>query len=302
MNTTAIPRRRAALALAAAAAAIVLTACGNNDHSSNTSGSGMGAMPGMSHTATTPTGDMPGMGAMTGGNGLSATAAGMTLTPATTALSAGQDSTWTFRILGSDGKAVTGFEPEQTKLMHLYLIRDDLTGFQHLHPSVAADGTWMVTIAAPQPGSYRAYTQFTVNGSDGKPVTSVLSVPVTVAGTATPVPLPPATPTTMVDGYTLTVASVLTPGRESDLSLTVSKDGQPVTDLQPYLDTYAHLTAIHAGDLAFAHLHPQGAVDGDHGGPKLDFHAMLPTAGDWRLFVQFQTGGTLHTAATTVHV
>ena len=27
----------------------------------------------------------------------------------------------------------------------------------------------------------------------------------------------------------------------------------------PYLDTYAHLTAFHEGDLAFAHLHPHGA-------------------------------------------
>jgi hypothetical protein len=29
---------------------------------------------------------------------------------------------------------------------------------------------------------------------------------------------------------------------------------------------------------------------------------MLPTAGNWRLFVQFKTGGLLHTAAVTLSV
>ncbi|MGV9242332.1 hypothetical protein [Streptomyces sp. NPDC003710] len=43
-------------------------------------------------------------------------------------------------------------------------------------------------------------------------------------------------------------------------------------------------------------------MTGDHGGPDLYFHAELPTSGNWRLFLQFQTGGTLHTAALTLHV
>jgi len=54
--------------------------------------------------------------------------------------------------------------------------------------------------------------------------------------------------------------------------------------------------------MAFAHLHPETKVDGDHGGPTLPFHAELSRSGDWRLFLQFQTSGTVHTAALTVHV
>jgi hypothetical protein len=106
-----------------------------------------------------------------------------------------------------------------------------------------------------------------------------------------------------VDGYTLTLRGPLRAGGESSpLTVTASKNGQPVTDLQPYLDTYAHLTAFHDGDLAFAHIHPQGSVAGDHGGPTLIFDAMLPKQGNWRLFLQFQTGSVLHTAAVTVPV
>jgi hypothetical protein len=86
------------------------------------------------------------------------------------------------------------------------------------------------------------------------------------------------------------------------LTVSISKDGEPVTDLQPYLETYAHLTAFREGDQAFAHLHPQTEVKGDRGGPDLDFQAMLPESGNWRLFLQFQTGGKLHTAALTLKV
>jgi hypothetical protein len=52
-----------------------------------------------------------------------------------------QPASWQFRILGADGRPVTAFEPEQTKLMHFYLIRSDLTGFQHIHPSMSPGGT-----------------------------------------------------------------------------------------------------------------------------------------------------------------
>ncbi|WP_239010250.1 hypothetical protein [Streptomyces sp. 769] len=40
------------------------------------------------------------------------------------------------------------------------------------------------------------------------------------------------------------------------MTVNISKDGKPVTDLQPYLATYAHLTSFHEGDQAFAHLSP----------------------------------------------
>ena len=43
-------------------------------------------------------------------------------------------------------------------------------------------------------------------------------------------------------------------------------------------------------------------MNGDHGGPTLSFEAMLSQAGNWRLFLQFQTGGVLHTAEITLSV
>jgi len=246
---------------------------------------------------------MPGIDDMPTGDGLAAEASGFQFAPAVSSLPAGQPVSFSFRVLGVDGKPVTAFEPDQTKLMHFYLIRSDLTGFQHVHPTMAADGTWTAPLSAAQPGVYRAYASFVAKDASGKTIPLVLSQQVTAPGTATPTPLPAASGTTGVDGYTLTLSGEkMMAGMQHELTVTVSKDGQPVTDLQPYLDTYAHLTAFHDGDLAFAHLHPQGAVNGDHGGPALSFEAKLPKSGSWRLFLQFQTGGVLHTAAVTLTI
>ena len=273
--------------------ALLLAGCGQaNTVMSASSMSSMPSMPGMS-------GDpMP----MPPGDGLSASMMGYTFVPAVSTLPFDTAGTFGFTITGPDGRTVTRFEPEQSELLHFYLIRSDLTGFAHLHPTMAANGTWSVPLAALDAGDYRAYITFVTPDASGKPLAFALSVPLTVPGNVTTTPLPPPSSTTTVDGYTLTLSGQPRAGSEGALTLNFSQNGQPVTDLQPYLDSYAHLSAFHAGDLAFAHLHPQGSADGDHGGPQLTFDATFPSNGFWRLFVQFQTAGVLHTAVFTMAV
>lgn len=276
---------RSVLLISAVACVVALTGCGK---ATTPSASSMGSM--------TTSMSMPG-DPMPAGNGTQSSWTGYTLVPTTTT-----PTTFAFRITGPDGKAVTMFEPDQTKLMHVYVVRGDLSGYQHVHPSMAADGTWTAELATLTPGAYRAYTTFTTPDASGKPIAFALSVPLTVPGPSTTVPLPPPAPTTTVDGYTLTLSGRPVAAVADPMSLHIAKNGQPVTDLQSYLDTYAHLSAFHAGDLAFAHLHPSGAVNGDHGGPDLSFDAEFSASGTWRVYVQFQTGGVLHTAAFTVAV
>ena len=272
---------------------LLLAACGSSTSSGSgsTSSENHSSMAGMDH------GDEP----MYMGDGLADSAQGYTFAPAGDSVAA---AGFAFKILGPDGKPVTAFEPEQTKLMHFYLIRSDLSGFQHVHPTMAADGTWTAPIQAAGPGTYRVYAQFIAKGADGKAVPLVLSRQVGSAGSAPDQPLPAASATTTVDGYTLTVdSSQLMAGMAMPLKVSVAKDGKPVTDLEPYLETYAHLSGFHVGDLAMAHLHPQGGVaTSPTGGPDMTFEATLPKAGQWRMYLQFQTGGVLHTAAVTLDV
>lgn len=91
------------------------------------------------------------------------------------------------------------------------------------------------------------------------------------------------------------------PGRTSELTLTVSKDDGPVTDLQPYLAAYGHLVALRDGDLAYLHVHPDGAPGDDRTkpGPQITFFAGIPSTGDYRLHLDFQHQDTVRTAEFT---
>lgn len=289
---------RTVLAGLCAASLIVLTACGSSTTRSANHPGDSSMSPGMRMpTASSPTGmgNMP----MRSGTGLSATVSGYTLTLRTLPLNGGPRAS-TFTIF-KNGKPVTKFDHEQTKLMHFYLIRSDLTGFQHLHPTMSSTGIWSVSFAALTAGSYRMYVQFLPH-ADASSGALVLSRPVIVSGGGLSAPLAAPASTATVDGYTLILSGIPKARADTPLSITVSKSGAPVTDLQPYLDTYAHVTAIHERDLAFAHLHPKAPLVGDHGGPTLMLNADLPETGLYRMFVQFQTGGTLHTAAFTLSV
>ena len=243
-----------------------------------------GAHTGMGHDAMASMGSGPG--------GLLVTDRGYTLTKAPAA--AGE---FAFRVDGPDGRPVTAFDTEHDKRMHLIVVRRDLSGFRHVHPRMAADGTWRITSPMGEPGTYRAFADFKPTGAG--PLT--LGVDATVPGETTAHPLPRPAATTTVDGYTVSLGGRLEAGRTSDLVLTVSRGGRPVTDLQPYLAAYGHLVALREGDLAYLHVHPDG-TPGDGStkpGPAITFHAEVPSAGTYRLYLDFQHDGTVHTAEFT---
>ncbi|MET8365238.1 hypothetical protein ABZU53_16910 [Micromonospora sp. NPDC005194] len=203
-----------------------------------------------------------------------------------------------FRIGGPDGRPVTGYDVAHDKRMHLIVARRDLSGFRHVHPDLAPDGTWRVDTPLDGPGQWRAFADFTPTGGEAL----TLGVDVTVPGELTERPLPAPATSTTVDGYTVTLAGVPQPGRTSSLTLSVSRDGRPVTDLEPYLGAYGHLVALRRGDLAYLHVHPDG-TPGDgrtRPGPEVTFLAEVPSAGSYRLYLDFRHGGRVHTAEFTV--
>ena len=85
------------------------------------------------------------------------------------------------------------------------------------------------------------------------------------------------------------------------MTLSISRNGEPVTDLQPYLAAYGHLVALRDGDLAYLHVHPAGEPgDGTtEPGPDVTFYATAPSTGDYRLFLDFQHDGVVRTAEFT---
>ena len=221
-------------------------------------------------------------------HGLSAAENGLTLTVQTPTLARGRLAPVRFRITGTDGRPVRDYDVEHTKRLHLIIARRDLTVFQHLHPRLTADGTWVARTRLDQGGPYRLFADFSHGGTK-----TTLAGDLTVPGPAhlTALPAPAGTAETG-DGYSVRLAGSgdATAGKETSLEFTVERDGQAVhTD--PYLGAAGHLVALRAGDLAFLHVHP--AAD------RLAFAAAFPTAGRYRLFLQFRHAGAVHTAAFT---
>jgi hypothetical protein len=217
--------------------------------------------------------------------GLAVSENGLTLQLERTTAPRGKQFALAFRITDRSGRTVRDFDVEHTKRMHLIVVRRDMTGFQHLHPVEAADGTWSVPVTLPDAGTYRVFADF---ATGGKPHT--LADDLTVDGTVRTQALPAATDRVDVDGMRVTRSR--TSGGELAFSVTRA-DGTPVA-IEDYLGAKGHLVALRRGDLAFLHVHP----DAD----RLRFMAEFPTPGEYRLFLQFKTGGVVHTAAFTQEV
>jgi hypothetical protein len=230
--------------------------------------------------------------------GLQVTEDGYRLAPLSGTLAVGAVQPFRFRILGPDGAPVTRYTTSHDKDLHLIVVRRDLSGFQHVHPALAADGTWSVPFAVAAPGQYRVFADFRpADRAEGL----TLGVDVPAPGDYRPRPVPAAVRSTTVDGYTVTLAGDLTPGSSSELTLSVAAGGAPVTDLQPYLGAYGHLVALRDGDLAYLHVHPDGAPgDGrTTAGPQITFFAEVPSSGTYRLFLDFRHAGKVRTAEFT---
>ena len=192
----------------------------------------------------------------------------------------------TFQILDDQGRPVRDYDIGHEKRMHFIVVRRDFEDFQHLHPRLADGGTWTQRVKFAHGGSYRVFADFERAGEQ-----HTLGADVHVSGDVRPAPLPAPQRTVRSDGG-LEVALRARDGRvEFDV-----RDGRVLVNerLDSYLGAKGHLVALRQADLAYLHTHP----DGD----ELAFDTTYPTAGAYRLFVQFSYEGRIHTAAFTDRV
>lgn len=211
-------------------------------------------------------------------------------------LATGSPRPFSFRIFDRSGDVVTDFDPEQGGVeLHLVVVGRDLSGFQHLHPEMAPDGTWSTPLTLATAGAHRAFVDVTVDGE-----AHTLGADLFAPGPFAPVSLPAPAGSSTVDGYEVHLTSPdLVSGQSVDLSFSVERDGVPVTGLEPYLGARGHLVGLRQGDLAYLHLHPEEAAAADD---PISFAGSFPSAGTYRLFLQFQHEGVVRTAPFTVEV
>jgi hypothetical protein len=228
--------------------------------------------------------------------GLSVTQDDTTIAPPAFTLAAGRRGELRFRVLGRDGTPVrSGYQIEAQRRLHLIVVRRDLAGYQHLHPAMSASGVWSVPLKVTDPGAYRVFADFQLRCEK-----HVLAADLLAPGSFQPTRLPAPAPTARADGYEVRLeASALRAGHASPLRFTVSRGGRPVRAVQPYLGARGHLVALRRGDLAYLHAHPE---EGEKAANAIPFAADFPSAGSYRLFLQFRVGGVVHTAGFTVEV
>jgi hypothetical protein len=226
--------------------------------------------------------------------GLSVSAGGYSLQLDSTFAAAGERRLLRFRIEGADGEPVRDFDRLHERDLHLIVVRRDGAHFQHLHPEIDAAGTWTVGLVLPAAGVYRVFADFSV---DGTPHT--LATDLFAPGDFEPRPFPASRPSDEVGGYELRLSSgALHAGEPAALRFAVSKDGEPVSGIEDYLGAKGHLVALREGDLAFLHVHPDPGAAAN----VIAYTAHFPTAGRYRLFLQFKHGGRVRTAEFTVAV
>src|SRR3954447_22324287 len=114
----------------------------------------------------------------------------------------GRTETLRFRTVDEQGEPVREFEQEHGARLHLIIARRDLTGYQHLHPRLGADGTWSVPLTLPDAGAYRVFADFKRGGE-----AHTLAADLFVDGAADYAPLPaPAATADTGDGYQVSLA------------------------------------------------------------------------------------------------
>lgn len=196
-----------------------------------------------------------------------------------------------FVITDPDGRPLTRYDELHERKLHLVVVSQTLATYAHVHPTLDSGGTWSVELPAFPAGTYRAFADFAPAGADRLTLGIDLLVPGDVAPQATL----HEQRTARVDGYEVTLEGDAPPGEESELTITVRRNGEIITT-EPYLGAAGHLVAIRDGDLAYLHVHPVGTTPD---GP-VRFVVDAPSMGAYGLYFDFAHDGAVHTAAFTL--
>ena len=191
-------------------------------------------------------------------------------------------------------RPVANFNLVHEKLFHAFVVSQDLQFFEHGHPSLIAEGVFQYPIVFPKPGMYRVLGDFYPDG--GTPQLS--SETVFVPGEPPPA-VSLARDYSTKDTANLTVSLTSVPERPVATSRTqlrfVVEGEHP---LEKYLGVWGHMLVASSDLIDMMHEHPFLA----DGGTRVEFEAVFPRPGIYRVWVQFQSGGVVNTAYFDVPV
>jgi hypothetical protein len=209
--------------------------------------------------------------------------------------------TLAFKIYGLDAHEFgpNDLNSDHDKLVHLILLRDDATGFQHLHPDYA-NSRWSIKTNVPEQGQYSVY----VDISPKEETPQILRVPVTIGGPTQTSKLPVLTPekTVTQDGITVSLNKQSFKTKEhGTFSFTITRNGEPITNIDPYLGAFGHVVVVRHGDPDdYFHAHPITATKPLNG--IVEFESEFPAQGTYTMYAQFSISGQVRAFPITLSV
>lgn len=234
---------------------------------------------------------------------------------------AGKQAQFVLTARRSSGEAMR-LEPIGGEMVHVVAVRKDLSWLTHAHPRESDAGEYTFDLTFPKQGRYAVFAVLIPAGGERQTVRREV-----VASDAEPEARPElaASPRDQRFGkydIRLTTEPAQPVSRSwSTLTFHLSRDSAPVTDLREHVDSghlvildasaehfvYAHSTDGEAlrGVRARAHLpvapptlRPHEHA-GDERGPDVQFHALFPAAGRYKIWAEFEPG-TEHVTAEFV--
>lgn len=214
-------------------------------------------------------------------------------------IEAGKSVTLAFTPKNKDNpSAAVPLDIEHEKKIHLILVSEDLSWFNHIHPEYQADGSYTAEETFPYGGNYILYADYKPSGSSHQ----LEIINVQVNGKS----IPAKTYTTFKNtassnDYTVTLKpddGVFISNKAIHFDGVCTKNGKPfdVSQLQNYLGAKGHMVGINTETKEYVHLHPE--VEGT----ILHFHTTFEKAGNYRLWLQFMADGQLHTTDFFINV
>jgi hypothetical protein len=201
------------------------------------------------------------------------------------------------------GRPVPSFIETHERLLHLFVIDRSLEYFGHLHPASVGPGVFELRESLPA-GEYVVIADFLPQGGG----TQMLQRAIVTPGhrgrmfPAAPALVPDDADEKQDAGVRVRLqASGLRAGKEAMLrfTLTEAATGQEVTDLEPFLGAPAHMLSVNADLTEADHAHPEEATTT---GPTITFQPLMPAAGSYKLWLQFQRRGIVSTIPFVVSV
>lgn len=216
------------------------------------------------------------------------------ISPSPALLRPGMDAVLTLRPIDPrTNGAVKHFELVHEKLIHLFVVSENLGYFAHLHPTLEPDGSFQQEVCLPYGGMYRLLADYYPSGS----VPQLALGTVFVNGATSPPHLTPSLAPSKAEN--LTASLRLDPkeplaGLETKLIFSLD----PAEGLELYLGTWAHMLVVSEDLIDLLHLHPFLA----NGGPTMQFNIIFPRPGLYRVWTQFQRKNIVNTTMFTILV